>query len=112
MNSSTKRFVMGVGSATGLLVFRAALPAILTRLANIGLQKNPGLRGRVQRVRLNFITPRLVVRGLTIATLENGVPAQRLEVASIVVGGRWRDILATRWIGYLRVEGPRVSLDL
>jgi hypothetical protein len=70
------------------------------------IAEDSGVRGRVQRVRLDFITPRLVVRGLTIATLDGGVPAHQLEVTSVIVGSRWRDILATRWIGYLRVSGP------
>ena len=112
MDRPTRKTVKLVSGAASVLVVRAALPAVLTWLVNLGLRKTPGYRGRVRRVNLEFITPRLVVQGITLATLNGGQPEHHFEVASVVVGSRWRDILTTRWIGYIRVEGPQVSLDL
>jgi hypothetical protein len=84
MNRPARITVKLVSGAAGVLIIRAALPAVLTWLVNLGLRKTPGCRGRVRRVNLEFITPRLVIQGFALATLNGGQPEHHFEVASFL----------------------------
>jgi hypothetical protein len=62
------------------------MPSILTLLANLGVQKVPGYRGRIRRVSIDFSAPRLVAEGLSLAQSNGGGAKHFLTVGSIVVG--------------------------
>ena len=109
MSPSSRKIVI---AGTGLVVARAALPTILTWLANIGVRKIPGYRGRVRKVRVDFSAPCLIVQGLSLAKFNGNTAEQILEVASVVIASRWENILAGTIDGYVRLESPRLLLDL
>ena len=112
MNTRMKKTAQAIGGGIGLLVLRAALPVLLTWLANRSLRKVRGYRGSIQRIHLDFTAPRVMVQGFSLAVLKSGRPEHHLQVASIVAGSRWRDILDGKWIGYLRLEAPWVLVNL
>jgi membrane protein len=112
MSARTKKTAQAIGGGIGLLVLRAALPVLLTWLANRSLRKVPGYRGRILRIRLDFTAPRVMVQGFSLAALNGGGAEHHLQVASIVAGSHWRDILAGKWIGYIRMDAPWVLLNL
>lgn len=92
------------------MVARAGLPLILTWLVNfLGAKKLPGYRAKVRRVSLDVTTPRLVVSGLSLIEV-NG--EHSLSVDSVVVGSRWRDLLRSALVADIRVNSPRLMLDL
>jgi hypothetical protein len=105
----TIRISTVVDMGVGLSVARVALPLVLTWLANLGARKVPGYRASVRRVILDVMTPRLSVAGLSLVKL-NG--EHLLQVDSVVIGSRWRDRLRSSWIAYIRVDSPRVMLEL
>ena len=102
--------VAGVG--TGLVVARAALPTVLTWLGNLGLRKIPGYRGRVQKVGIDFTAPCLVLRGLSFAKFDGTKAEQILDVSSIIVGSEWKKIFTGALDGYVRLDSPRLLLDM
>jgi hypothetical protein len=108
MNFSSRKIAIVVSAGAGLLVVRAALPAVLTWLANLGVQKVPGYR----RVSVDFTTPRLVGQGLSLAKLNGGRPKLFLDVSSVVVGSHWKDIFTGSLIGYIRLDSPRLLVNL
>jgi membrane protein len=112
MNSSSRRIVIVAAGGTGLLIARAALPKVLTWLANLGVRKIPGYRGRVQQVTINFAVPSLVIRSLSLAKFSGNKPEQLLDISSLIVGSQWRSILTGALVGYIRVDSPRLLLDL
>jgi hypothetical protein len=58
MNLGSRKITILAGAGAGILIVRAAAPTILTWLANLGVQKVPGYRGRVRRVSVDFTIPR------------------------------------------------------
>ena len=112
MNSSSKKIVLVAGAGTVLLVARVALPRVLTWLANLGIRKIPGYRGRVQKVAINFTAPRLVIRGSHWGKFNGSKLEQLLDVSSLIVGSRWKHILTGALVGYIRLDSPRLLLDL
>jgi hypothetical protein len=112
MNSSSRRIVIIAAGGTGLLIARAALPKVLTWLANLGVREIPGYRGRVQKVTFNFTVPSLVIRGLSLAKFSGNKSEQLLDISSLIVGSQWRKILTGALVGYIRVDSPRLLLDL
>ena len=80
MNFGSRKIAILAGASAGILIVRAAAPTILTWLANVGVQKVPGYRGRVRRVSIDFTTPRVVVQGLSLAKLNGGRPEHLLHV--------------------------------
>jgi len=109
MSPSSGKIVIVASAGTGLLV---ALPTILTWLANIGVRRIPGYRGRVKRVRIDFSSPRLVIQGISLAKFNRNKPEQILHVGSVVIASRWKNILAGTIDGYIRIDSPRLLLDL
>jgi membrane protein len=109
MSTRTIRLSTVVDMGVGLSVARVVLPLALTWLANLGARKVPGYHASVRRVSLDVMTPRLSVAGLSLVKL-NG--EHSLQVDSVVIGSRWRDLLRSSWIASLRVNSPRVMLDL
>jgi membrane protein len=112
MNFSSRKIVIVAGAGTGLLIARAALPVVLTWLANLGVRKIPGYRGSVRRVGVNFTDPSLVVRGLSLAKFNGSKPEQRLNITSVIVASEWKKIFAGELVGYIRIDSPRILLDL
>ena len=112
MNFGSRKITILAGAGAGILIVRAAAPTILTWLANFGVRKVPGYRGRVRRVSVEFITPRLVVQGLSLAKLDGGRPEHFLHVGTIVVGSHWKDILSGSLTAYIRFDSPRLIVDL
>jgi uncharacterized protein DUF748/virulence factor BrkB len=112
MNSGSSKIAILAGASAGILIVRAAAPTILTWLANLGVQKVPGYRGRVRCVSVDFTTPRLEVQGLSLVKLNDGRPEHLLHVGSIVVGSHWKDILTGSLIAYIRLDSPRLIVNL
>lgn len=112
MKFSSRKIETVVGSGLVLLVARAAMPSILTWLANLGVQKVPGYRGRIRRVSIDFSAPRLVAEGLSLAQSNGGGAKHFLTVGSIVVGSNWRDLITGSRVAYVRVNTPRLFVDL
>src|SRR6266436_8627647 len=96
----------------GLVVATAALPTVLTWLANLRLRKIPGYRGRVRRVSIDFIAPSLVVRDLSFVKLNGSRVEQILDLRSVIVGSEWKKIFSRAFDGYVRIDSPRLLLDL
>jgi len=109
MRTRTLRTENFVDAGVGLLVVRAALPLILTWLANLGVRRIPGYRASIRRVNLNITTPRLVVTGVSLDQL-NG--EHSLQINSLVIGSSWRDLLHRSLIANLKVDSPRVLFDV
>ena len=112
MNSGPRKIAILAGASAGILIVRAAAPTILTWLANLGVQKVPGYRGRVRRVSIDLTTPRVAVQGLSLAKLNGGRPEHLLHVGSIVVGSHWKDILTGSLIAYIRLDSPQLIVNL
>ena len=112
MSPSSRKIVVFASVGTGVLVARAAIPTILTWLANIGVRKIPGYRGGVKRVGIDFSAPSLVVQGISLAKFNSNKPEQILHVASVVIASRWKNILAGTIDGYILIDSPRLLLDL
>lgn len=109
MGYSFRRIVL---AGTGLLVARAALPSVLTWLTNFGVRKIPGYRGSVKRVGIDLTVPSVIVQGLSLKKFNGSEPHQFLDVRSVIVGSKWKKIFAGALDGYLRLESPRLFLDL
>src|ERR1700730_11447239 len=112
MSPSSRKIVIAASAGTGLLVARAVLPTILTWLGNVGVRKIPGYRGRVRSVRIDFSAPGLVVQGISLAKFNGNQPEQILDVASVVIASEWKKIFAGTIEGCIRVDSPRLLLDL
>ena len=112
MSPSSRKIVVFASVGTAVLVARAAIPTILTWLANIGVRKIPGYRGGVKRVGIDFSAPSLVVQGISLAKFNSNKPEQILHVASVVIASRWKNILAGTIDGYILIDSPRLLLDL
>ncbi len=112
MNLGSRKITLLAGAGAGILIVRAAAPAILTWLANLGVQKVPGYRGRIRRVSVDLTTPRLVARDVSLAKLDGGRPEHLLRVGTIVVGSHWKDLLSGSLTAYIRLDSPRLIVDL
>jgi membrane protein len=112
MNAGSRKIVIVATAGTGLLVARSALPRLLTWLANRGVRKIPGYRGSVQKVGVDFTAPRLMVQGLSLAKFNGSKQDQLLDISSIIVGSHWNKLLSGALVGYIRLESPRLLLDL
>jgi membrane protein len=112
MNSRSRNIVLVASAGTGLLVARAALPIVLTWLANLGVRKIPGYRGRVRKVGIDFTGPSLVIHDLSLAKFNGSKAEQLLDIRSVIVGSQWKKILSGALVGYIRFDSPHLLLDL
>jgi membrane protein len=112
MNAGSRKIVIVATAGTGLLVARSALPRLLTWLANRGVRKIPGYRGTVQKVGVDFTAPSLMVQGFSLAKFNGSKQEQLLDISSIIVGSQWKKLLSGALVGYVRLESPRLLLDL
>jgi hypothetical protein len=112
MNYGSRKIVILANAGVGLLVARAALPIVLTWLANLGLRKVPGYRGKAQRVDFHFADPSLVVQGLSFAKSTGTRTEQLLNISSVIVGSHWKMIFTGALVGYVQVDAPRLQLNL
>jgi membrane protein len=94
------------------VVARMGLPVLLTWLVNARLRRIPGYRGRVRRINLHFIHPRVVIERISLAKLSDGDVEQCLSVRSLVVGTSWRSLGARALLGYIRVDSPQLLLNV
>jgi hypothetical protein len=93
-----------------LFVARLGLPVLLTWLVNARLRKIPGYRGRVRRVSLHFIHPRVVIERISLKKLSAGDTEQWLSIKSLAVGTSWRSIGARALLGYICADSPQLLL--
>jgi membrane protein len=112
MNYSSRKIVILEDVGVGLLVARAALPVVLTWLANLGMRKIPGYRGSVQRVAIHFAAPSLVVQNLSLAGSPGNRKEQSLTIGSIIVGSHWKRILTGALAVNVQIDALRLQLDL
>jgi membrane protein len=85
---------------------------LLTWLTNTALRKLPGVRGKISRVGISFTSPSIVVRGLTLVKPTGGALPHRIEVKSITVDGEWKALLSGKLRGAIRVDSPRLFLNV
>jgi hypothetical protein len=81
--SRTTTIVMTAAAA--LAITKAALPMLLTWVANIAVRKLPGVSGTIRWVQINFMAPGLAIRGITLDKLNGDTPEHRIEVGSIAI---------------------------
>jgi Domain of Unknown Function (DUF748) len=112
MNSNARKTPAVVTAVAVLGITRAVLPWVLTWLANLGIERVPGVSGRVRRVRINFIAPRLVLQDLLLIEQDPGGQEHRIEVDSIAIVSQWKALLTGAFIGFIRIDSPRLSLDI
>src|SRR5579862_9257720 len=111
MKSFSKKTAFVATAGITLAVARAGLPALLTWLANKGIRKIPGIRGKVRRVQVDFMMPALRVKGITLALLVGGAVQHRIEVGAIALNSEWKALLSGGLVGSLRVDSPRLFFD-
>src|SRR5690242_6836386 len=93
MNYSSKKITVLADAGVGVLVARAALPVVLTWLANLAMRKIAGVHGKIQRVEVHFASPSLLLRGLSLTKANERKIEQSLNISSLLVGTRWNTIL-------------------
>ncbi len=111
MRPSRKTMVVVTTAAITVAVARAGLPALLTWLTNLGLRKIPGILGKVRRVQIDFLGPGLTVKDVSVATLNGGAPAHRIEVRAIAINSQWRTLLTGALVASLRLDAPRLLFN-
>ena len=110
MSHSSRKIEILADAGVGLLVARAALPIVLTWLANLAIRKKlPGYRGKVQRVDFHFADPSLVVEGLSFAKSTGS--HELLNIGSLIFGSNWKTIFTGALVGYIQVDAPRLQLN-
>ena len=85
---------------------------LFTWLTNLGMRKVPGYRGQVQRVDFHFANPSLSIQGLSLAKSTKGRIEQLLDINSVIVGIRWKNILTGALVGHVQLDAPRLQLNL
>jgi hypothetical protein len=108
MRAPSRKTMVVVIAAGAVVVARAGLPALLTWLANMAVRKIPGIRGKVRRVQIDFMTPGLTAKDVSVATLNGGAPGHRIEVGAIAVNSQWKSLLTGALVASLRVDAPRL----
>jgi len=112
MTYSSRKIVISTDAGLAFLVARAALPVVLTWLANLGGRKIPGYQGGAQRVDIRFAGPSLVVNGLYLVKFNGSKTEQLLDISSVILGSHWKRISTGSLVGYVRVVAPRLQLNL
>jgi hypothetical protein len=74
----------------------------------MAVRKIPGIRGKVRRVQIDFMTPGLTAKDVSVATLNGGAPGHRIEVGAIAVNSQWKSLLTGALVASLRVDAPRL----
>jgi len=111
MKAPSRKTVIVVTAAIALAAARAGLPALLTWLANLAVRKIPGIRGKVRRVQINFMTPGLTVKDVSLTTLNGGAPEHLIQVEAIAVNSEWKALLTGALVGSLRIDAPRLLFN-
>jgi membrane protein len=111
MRPTRQKTTVLITAVAALVITRAALPRLLTWLANIAVGRMPGVRGRVRGVRINFMAPGLAVLDLSLSKLNGGAPEHRIEVGSIAVNSEWKKLLTGALVGSIHIDSPRLFLD-
>src|SRR6267154_2233008 len=109
MKASSRNTVILATAAAAVVVVRTGLPALLTWLVNAAVRKIPGIRGKVQRMKINFLAPSMTLSGISAATLN--MPGHRIEVSVIALNSQWKDLLRGSLAASLRVKAPRLLID-
>jgi len=65
----------------------------------------------VHKIDIDFISPSVLVQGLTIAKSDGSKPEQLLDINSAVIGSQWRSILTGALAGYIKLDSCRLLLD-
>ena len=99
MTYSSRKIVISADAGLAFLVARAALPVLLTWLANFGGRKIPGYQGGAQRVDIRFAGPSLVVNGLCLVKFNGSKTEQLLDISSVILGSHWKGILTGSLVG-------------
>jgi len=111
MKAPSRKTVIVVTAAIALAAARVGLPALLTWLANLAVRKIPGIRGKVRRVQINFMTPRLTVKDVSLTTLNGSAPEHLIQVEAIAVNCEWKALLTGALVGSLRIDAPRLLFN-
>src|SRR5262249_49847026 len=69
--------------------------------------ENTRYPGKV-RVQIDFMTPGLTAKDVSIATLNGGAPGHRIEVDAIAVNSQWKALLKGALMASLGVDAPRL----
>jgi hypothetical protein len=111
MRMTSRKAAFLVTTAVALAAARAGVPTLLTRLANVGLGKMPGIRGSVRRVQMNFLAPSATLQGISVGLLNAGTPAHRIEVGAITVNSQWKALLMGAVVASVHVDAPHLLFD-
>jgi membrane protein len=109
MKASSRNIMVLASAAAVVAVVRTGLPALLTWLVNAAVRKRPGIRGKVQRMQINFLTPGVTLSGVSVAMLDP--PGHRLEASVVALKGQWRDLLKGAVAASLHVNAPRLLIN-
>lgn len=113
MDRNTRKVLLlfGLGT-TGVLVTRALLPSLLTKLLNTILARIPGYKGHVDAVELNLTRGRFGVRGISLRQDSPLDHQQSLDTELVVLQLDWKSALSGRLVGEIEIDNPRLFLSL
>ncbi len=111
MNSKSRNTIL-ISTVAAFAVTKAALPVLLTWLANFGLRRMRGIRARVKGARINFGAPGIALQDLTVIKMDRGAPTHRIEVGRIAVNSDWKALVIGKLVASVQVDFPRVFLDV
>ncbi|HEX4211450.1 MAG TPA: hypothetical protein VHY56_13720 [Candidatus Binataceae bacterium] len=110
MKAPARNIMVMATAAIAVVVVRTGLPVLLTRLINAAVRKIPGIRGKVRRMQIKFLTPGVELTGVSVAMLDT--PGHRAEVGVIALNSQWKDLLRGALVASLRVKAPRLVLNI
>ena len=95
--------------ATAVVVLGTGVPPLLAWLANFALRRIPSIRGKVRRARISFLTPGLVLSGVSLVARD--FPGNRIEVGNIALNSQWKHLLRGALVATLSVNAPQVLVN-
>ncbi len=112
MASRTDKVIVTAASLGAvLIVARVTRSPLITFLVNSLLARISGVRGRVGRADINFISPRIVLQDLSLLYDLNGAE-QRLKVRTFELGASWKQLLKGSIETSSRIDSARLWLNL
>src|SRR5579864_1489204 len=113
MDRNTRKALLLVGlGTTGVVLTRALLPSLLTKLLNTMLARIPGYKGHVDAVELNLTKGRFGLRGISLRQDSPLDHQQSLDTELVVLQVDWKSALSGRLVGEIEIDNPRLFLSL
>lgn len=112
MKSKPSNSAIVITTAAAFAITRAALPILLTWLANIALRKLSGVHGKVKWAGIKFIAPGFTLRDISLSKTDGEMREHRLEVGSLAINSEWRALLTGKVVASIQVDWPRLFFDM